>query len=326
MESDVLAATRHALAWAPASPYVQATVLWSLTRLPDGGPARQQAEALVRPLLNLDRPQPEWFFPAAARLIGLPAMERALMEAGPHLGESALPWLARSGSAACWLQVRRVIAHRDPPLTAPGQWLAVAELVDHPRHDPPLSRDRRVELALSLHQAGLPLPDPLAEALVRDGQPWALLVRDPLAADVDTRATLAETCAAALWQPWARDLAARLSALAQVEAGLTTHLGAGDEPWLIETARKQPGLDAAERNRLGLLLSGRDHPTWLDLPGVRWTWLSVPSGNIPPRSLDLVEWTGIAVDGIWRGWWRGRCDVAAIAGPGLHRIAVITAP
>jgi hypothetical protein len=42
--------------------------------------------------------------------------------------------------------------------------------------------------------------------------------------------------------------------------------------------------------------------------------------------LDLVEWTGIAVDGIWRGWWRGRCDVAAIAGPGLHRIAVITAP
>ncbi|MBA3698020.1 MAG: O-antigen ligase family protein [Planctomycetes bacterium] len=326
-------ALRRALAWAPAWPDIQQTALMLVARQTTAGqellPAEQTA-AIVTAVLASDHAQPRWFFPLAVQVLGEDQVLMALRSAGPRLAQASEPWLAKHGPVADWMALRRRVAPantRYPAVLSP----VLDQLLGAGTWQPqvPVEREERRDLGELLTTAGLPVPSLLATTLEHDGAPWARWARPLDVLDQETRRDVALLLRSELHRGWARLWADRLA--------LSTRALAGDSamitrdcppPVLARLADVAPYGDAAQvvdptlRRRALLLLERWRGWEWQELPGAgRWAWWY---GDGSGQALVGNErWTGLVVDGEWRGWIRGNQDLAPLLGTGLKRVVLL---
>jgi hypothetical protein len=324
-------ALHRGLAWAPAWPDLQSTALRLVALHGEAALPRAEAIRIIEALLVVDRPQPAWFFPLAARIIGADALARRLDDAGPTLNAAGERWLAQDGPLAQWSTLRRRLATA-PPRLAAALGPAAEHLYGADGWHPilPLTAEERRALAEVLHQSALPLPSALATLLIADGPPWARWIRpvdllDPLARDELQRLLRTE-----LHRAWARGWSDRCGLAARALDGDATVVDRDSDPRILACLAGElddhpapPSIAAGERQRARQLLSRWREWDWQDLPGAgRWSWwYGDGSGN---AWIDAPAWSGLVIDGTWTGWIRGRHDLAPLLGQGLHRVVVLT--
>jgi hypothetical protein len=323
--SELHVAIARAMTWASTWSYAQVQVLDCLRRagrdLLDDGERRQ----LVRQVLELDLPQPQWFFVLAQGIVGTDELAERLTHAGPALVRSAMPWLSEHAPLEQWRARWSDLAPEEIALE-PSRALLATQLLGAKRTIAirlSSTAEFRRQQAEGLQTAGLPLPRELVEALRADGAPWDLWALDDDLADDAARARLRSGLKAELFRPWARAWFDRLVVADAALGGETLALDSRADPRLVQRA-----IDAArttaEASRLRQLLHAHARPEWQDLPGARWTWIWVEPGTERPLA-RIESWMGVVVDGSWRRWERGLLTTKGL-GDGLHRIVVIDPP
>lgn len=334
LESDAhhpdaaLAAASRMLAWAPDRDSHQDTALFCLEHLPTGLARDPRASALTRTLLSGDRtwPLPAW--ETFARILGADGLA-AIITTHPHepVRAAALPWLRQHGELTTWQTVRSSVKPRLP--LDPIQWCLAIDDRDPRSFSIAIARDRdgRRAQADRCLRAGLTLPPALDAALADDGESGAIQRQLAQSLDQPGQLSLRGRLDRLLHMPWARPWWTLLHEREEAALGHWSALNVQSEPPLLAQ-----GADAATRNgdaamaaRLSAMLFTYHQPSWVDAGyGVRWSWLlSDPSAS---ATIDCPGWTGILIDGRWRGWLRGTLDVAGLAGPGIHRIVLADPP
>jgi O-antigen ligase len=325
----IIADLERALVWARSWPEIQAVVLTCARQRGDAALPDDQLRPIVEQLLALDQPQPGWFFPFAARLLGEEVLSRRLAESeGERLQAAGLEWLAEHGSLEDWLRVRRHLA-RHAPASLPTH----LELMRRPLHgDAPCAlamgsgNEERRQQADLLAAAGLPVPAELAAALRADGLPWSMWAEPLDLLKADQREQLELVLRGEWHRDWAKAWADRILLVQHAYSGDLSAVGGDTDPALIAALlapdSKVP-LSSGERQRLTMLLNRRQQLEWQPLPSQgQWSWLLIA---YPPRPAVTVNrrWAGVVVDGCWLGWSRDGIDLAALAQPGLHRVAIL---
>ncbi len=317
-----LTCAERAMAAAPASPYVQQHAVLCLDR----STSADRRRALITRLLEGDQTQPAWFFALAAEELGAPAVTAAVV-ANPSVlfARAALPWLILHAGCDEWLAVRRRVAVASPPEVSTSQWLPAVEILGTgARVRLPVDADHRAEQAERLDMAGLPLSGPLADALREDGEPWSLWAGSTALDDATVRNRWRTALASQRWRNWATRRLELISAADRAAAGDTSIITMTSDPRLAIIALAAKASTDSDRVRMRLLCEQYRTPSWRPIDQGRWTWLLVEPGR--QASVNCSQWSGLVVDGAWRGWRRGRIDIAAGLTPGLHRVALITPP
>lgn len=318
-----LTMAERALTVAPASPYVQQHAVLCLDR----STAASRRRALMLRLLEGAQAQPEWFFTLAAEELGAAAVTTAVLnnhaQALPH---SALPWLAIHAERDAWLTVRQRSAGRGTLTVPVSQWLPAVEIAGaaNVRVWVPNEADRRAELAEALDAVGLPLSPTLRDALQADGEPWDLWTGSTALDDAAVRQRWLTALNSQRWRSWAARRLDLLSAAERAAAGDTSAITSSSDPRLAELAFAAKASSTSDRVRMDLLRVRFRSASWQPLERGRWTWLLVEKAT--PMPVSISRWSGLVVDGAWRGWCRGRVDVAEGLAPGMHRVALLEAP
>lgn len=317
-----LAAAERALAWDPASPYVQQHAVLCLDRSMHADRRR----ALVARLLDGDQRQPAWFFTLAAEDLGAASVTAAVLaNRSTALVASALPWLEIHAAGEAWLTARGRVAATGMPVVAASQWLPAAEIAGTGvRIHLPREADQRAELAERLDAAGLPLSADLRAALAEDGEPWSLWTGSTALDDAAARERWRSVLSGQRWRSWAVRRLELIAAAERAAGGDTSAVTSSSDPRLAEIAFAAPASSHADRVRMDLLRVRFRTPAWQPLDQGRWTWLLAGPGT--QATVSISRWSGLVVDGAWRGWRRGTVDVAEGLTPGMHRVALIAAP
>lgn len=184
----------------------------------------------------------------------------------------------------------------------------------------------RMQQSTSLQEAGLPIPDALAQALRNDGNPWSLWAMPLDCFEPTCRERLRRLGDAG--ERWAQTWVTRAELAARVSTGDTSLLTVSTDPVLLQGALRAlaegtvrttiPG----EVDRIRLACARYHRPTWASIPGVTWAWVE-EDDQTPPVVVTTSGWMGLVVDGTWRGWRRGSFDVRPLLTPGLHRVDLI---
>jgi len=314
-------------AWAPAWRYGQHHALLLFHRHRQALQPDELRPLLIE-LLALPQARPSWFFELVAGGIGREQTVRLLLAGptGPRLA-SAERWLRHRAGLERWLAAwrRSSTAQTGRLRLAPDQFALLPALditvpVEVPLPNTPAERRR---LAATLHDAGLPLPPGLEQRLERDGSPWRWWCQEPDLLDAEQREALRSALASQQHEKWGRRWRERVRLAEAAFAGRAEALDAHSDPRLLLALREQAPSETVGA-RAGALLLDYRRPRWQDLRHGRWSWLLTEGAR--PTLVRLPAWTGVVIDGRWRGWRRGFCDLTALAGTGLHRIALIDPP
>lgn len=311
----------RALAWAPAWPDIHAVGFVCVQLRGVDAVGADVATDLARRLLAMDLPQPPWFFALAESLLGADAVAAACSDERPRLTASAEGWLAERGPLGAWLAYRQRHAG-EPRVPA---WLALPAGSVHGtrlRISLPATADEHQALAELLDRAGLPVPQPLADALRADGPPWQCWADPPRLTDQQTRESLTVLLRGDLYRPWVRVLADRTAIATRAADGDFSGLDRETDPRLLAWALTIAAT-ASERERLAALLARRSRLDWQELPsGGRWSWWYADRPG-QQAAITTTRWTGLVIDGRYIGWIRGPLDLAPLLGAGLHRVALL---
>lgn len=194
----------------------------------------------------------------------------------------------------------------------------------------PVDRDERRALGDLLTSAALPLPPALAEAITRDGPPWARWARPLDLLDHATRSEVSALLRSELHRDWARGWADRILVSGRALAGDGAMITRDCPPQVLaRLAGVAPyhegtvAVDETLRRRARILLERWRTWEWQELPGAgRWSWWYGDGSGQAVVSND--RWTGLVIDGEWRGWIRGDQDIAPLLGSGLRRVVLLT--
>ncbi len=349
----------RALHWAPAWPDIQQVALQLVAAQVAVGQRHTvlseiQTATIISAVLSNDRAQPPWFFPLARDVLGEQLLLTQLRQAGPTLARSAEPWLAAQGPLEEWLALRQrgAAAATAATTTTTQRQSAIMGLVNDrligaTAWQPmvPLEQEERRALAEQLTTLALPVPVLLADVLQRDGPPWSRWARPIDLLDELTRAELSQLLRSELHRGWARLWADRLALTGRALGGDSAMITRDcPPPVLARLAGIMPyhdpatAVDETISSRARLLLERWRDWEWQELPGAgRWAWYfcddsgddsgddssdgsSDGSGH---AVITTKRWTGLVVDGEWRGWIRGQQDLAPLLGHGLKRVVLL---
>lgn len=330
--ATVATAIARALAWAPAWPDIQQDALRLIAGHRRDLLPEDQIRTIIGGILSSSRPQPPWFFPLAAEVLGEAELVRHLREADPALARSAEDWLAQQGPVTEWVALRWRLSTTRARLPA-GLALAHGRLLPEDSWQPrvPLAVDDRRSLADRLADAGLPIPPLLRESLERDGRPWSLWSGPLDLLSADTRRDLALVLRSELHRAWARQWSDRLRAVNGALAGDTAMITRDLTPSVLARlagiapfADPAMPVDEAISRRARAVLERWRIWEWQELPDQagRWSWWY---GDGSDGALVTCErWTGLVIDGVWIGWIRGTQDLRPLLGSGLRRVVLLT--
>ncbi len=315
---------QQVLSWSPTWVYAQARLL-DCDRVAGINALEPAVRAkLARGLLEVDQPEPAWFFPVAQAVLGRDELASRLSATeNDTLARSGMDWLARHADEQQWLaRWRKLLPSRvdlDPcqaplahQMSAPGReiHLNLAMTAD----------DRRGQ-AEAVQRAGEQMPYELADALRHDGMPYALWAAPVRLQDPGTADQVVAALHSQLFHGWARGWYE--DALdARAAAGDLLRLGSRADPELVSSVLAQGQGDPSDRSRLEAILAALERPHWQLLPGGHWTWIRVSPAQAAVPLARLPSWEGLVVDGEWAGWRRGMLTSADLPS-GLHRLALL---
>jgi len=324
---DLSQVLERILALSPTWSYAEAVILDCMRRGATRSVPPTTRGRLIDGMLALDQAQPSWFFSLADSQLPSGALSRRLSapDCPRQLAASAQWWLATYGTSADYLAVWRRLAPPELELS-PGLWLAA------PLADPALSHvqarvalqveERRAD-ADALGAAGLPIPEDLSQAVLRDGMPWQLWATPLTLTDPLQDAHLAKVLSTELYRPWAASWFDAATSAVQAFSGNTLRITTDSDPRLISQLLLGHALGPGERARLTELVHAHRQPHWQALDGVHWSWLWCDQEVRP--LIRTAQWQGWVADGVWLGWRRGLVASDGLS-PGLHRVALLALP
>jgi len=309
--------------WAPAWSTTRRTELIVLLGPMAGQLDPQRRAEALRAAFGSDA-VPDAVLSMAEAELGVETLTALLVKADGGLLPQAEAWLAEHGPLEDWLAVRRQLSRQRPP----AGWL-ISEALGEPAIAVPRTPGARIEAARNLGLQRLPMPPPLLALLGADGSPGSLEgARWPATGSPVTAEWLGVLAASApayrtlLHVPAGRQAYEEAQLAAALLDGRCDGITRASWPPLVLLAHTAARSDD-ERARLLGILAVQGGLGWEPLPGnqgfARW-WESEAGATLPCGSL---RWVGLALDGTWLGWRRGRFTITAPT-PGLHRIQALT--
>ena len=309
------------LTQAPGWPFGRFLMAVASGSLP-AGPARTQLAIAV---MSIGAPLPDQAWPLLAKALGRQRLAGWLEANGSTLQlRSALAWLRLNACARVW----HAVWTSCPPTGELPAAQAMLRLAESSAEDADiraiLPRDpagRQAQAAL-FALAGLPQAPGLAEALTRDGQPYASWVPPPDLYRAADRERVVPVISGYLDLPWARVALAEADKAANAVPGRTSNIGPRSDPRLVLLALSTA--TGPEADRLELCLHSHRDADWHGDAGSKWAWtwwFAEAGGRI---ALPANGWVGAWVDGTWWGWTADAMEVGPTLPPGLHRIAIVT--